>query len=72
MQRVTFHIEMDGVTLTGSLALPSTGRNTVFARQTLSTISLSASQKIMRIYREDNGTKLNWVQFSSSADASGQ
>ncbi|MDB5273195.1 MAG: putative chitinase [Chitinophagaceae bacterium] len=71
-----FHIEMDGVNVTGAISIPATGAWQKWSTVTVNNISLTQGDKKMRI-AFDGGFNLNFVNFSSttaitsSANASG-
>lgn len=45
----TFHVEMDGVDVTGTMTFPNTGSWSTFQAVTKTGISLSSGQKVMRV-----------------------
>jgi hypothetical protein len=55
----TFHVEFDGVDVTGPLTVPNTGNWSVFQTVTKTGVSLSSGQKVMRVVIDgttpDNG-----------------
>jgi hypothetical protein len=56
----TFHVEFDGVDVTGPMTVPNTGNWSVFQTVTKTGVSLSSGQKVMRVVIDgsspDNGT----------------
>lgn len=61
-----FHIEVDGVKVTGTLSFAGTGGWQNWTSITASNVSLPAGKHIMRIVMEQDLFNLNWVKFSSS------
>ena len=51
----TFHVEFDGVNVTGPLTFPATGSWGVFQTVTKTGVSLSAGRKVMRIVVDSDG-----------------
>jgi GH18 family chitinase/chitodextrinase len=60
----SFHVEMNGVNI-GNISVPNTGGWQTWQTVTLSNISLTAGQKVMRIYFDTDGINLNYVNFST-------
>jgi type VI protein secretion system component Hcp len=60
-----FHIEVDGVAQTGSIAVPNTGGWTVFQSIGQGGISLSAGQHVLRIQSDQQYFDLDSIQISS-------
>ena len=58
-----FHIEMDGVDITGPISIPNTGGWQVWETITLNDINLPAGEHIMRIVFDSDYTNLNFVEF---------
>jgi chitinase len=74
----TFHIEMDGVNVTGSMTVPNTGAWQAWTTITVSNIPLTQGQKIMKIVFDSGDFNVNYVSLATStvtainsADASG-
>jgi len=63
------HIEVDGVNVTGSIALPSTGGNQTWANAASRSVPLSAGNHVVKIVLENNGWNLNYVSVTSSNQA---
>jgi hypothetical protein len=51
----TFHVEFDGVDVTGPLTVPNTGGWNTFQAVTKTGVALSAGRKVMRIVMDDDG-----------------
>ena len=58
-----FHIEMDGVDITGPISVPNTGGWQVWETVTLNDISLTAGEHVMHIEFDTDYTNLNYVEF---------
>jgi PKD repeat protein len=76
----TLHVELDGITISGSLTVPNTGGWQIYQTISVTTPSLSSGQHILRIYEETGGFNINYINFvaiaaapvvSSAATASG-
>src|SRR5258707_313972 len=65
----TFHMEVDGNNVTGTLTVPNTGGWQTYTTQTKSGLFLSAGQHVLRWYIDNGGMNLNW--FSVSVPNSG-
>jgi len=59
-----FHIEMDGVDITGPIAVPNTGGWQTWANVTLQNINLTAGQHSMRIVFDSDYMNINYVEFN--------
>ena len=64
----TFHIEMNGVNVTGSMTIPNTGAWQAWTTITKTGVALIAGPQIMRIVMETNGGSgsvgnINWIAF---------
>jgi hypothetical protein len=66
----TFHVDVDGVNVSGTLTIPNTGGWQTWQTVTATTTSLTTGQKIMRVYAEQSDFNLNYVDFASSGNAS--
>jgi hypothetical protein len=67
----TFHVEVDGVNSTGSIAVPDTGAWDAWQTITTSTISISAGPHILRVVLDTLGSGgavggFNWFALSGS------
>jgi alpha-L-fucosidase len=60
----TLHVEVDGVNVTGALAIPSTGGWQTWTTVTRTGVSLSAGQHVMRIAEDSAGFNVNWVSLT--------
>ncbi len=68
----TFHVEIDGVNVTGSIAVPNTGGTQKFATITRSGVALTAGQHLLRIVFEANAAggrvgNFNWFQLTNTS-----
>jgi hypothetical protein len=53
----TFHVEFDGVDVTGPMTFPNTGGWTTFQAVTKTGVTLSAGQKVMRLVIDDTNNR---------------
>ncbi len=58
-----FHIEMDGVDVTGPISVPNTGGWQVWETVTLNDVNLTAGEHVMRIAFDSDYMNLNYVEF---------
>ncbi|GAB2816209.1 hypothetical protein GCM10027043_15740 [Ferruginibacter profundus] len=63
----SFHIEMDGVNITGSIAVPNTGAWQTWATVTVPNINLTAGQKVMRIVLETDNLNIDYINVVLTA-----
>lgn len=63
---MTFHIEMDGQNITGTIAVPKTGGWDTWNTLTLQDIALTAGNKIMRVVMETGNFNLNYFTFTKA------
>jgi|GEM_PF-68999 alpha-glucosidase len=61
------HIELDGVNISGTIAVPNTGGYQTWQTVTVTTPVLTMGKHIMRIYMETGGFNLNYVTFILNA-----
>lgn len=64
----TFHVELDGVNISGTLTVPNTGGWQIWQTVTATTPSLSTGQKILRIFADHGDFNVNYVEFASSGN----
>jgi hypothetical protein len=64
----TFHIEMDGVNVSGTLTVPNTTGWQIWQTVTTTIPSLTTGQKIMRFYADQGDFNLNYVDFASTGN----
>jgi len=62
----TFHLELDGNNISGTITVPNTGAWQTWQSVTVTTSSLSAGQKILRIVMDAGDFNINYVNFSSA------
>ncbi|MBC7486888.1 MAG: PQQ-dependent sugar dehydrogenase [Cytophagaceae bacterium] len=62
------HVEVDGVNVTGTLAIPLTGSFQTWQTVTVSNISLTAGAKVIRIFFEENDINFNYFTFTVSGN----
>ncbi len=68
----SFHIEMDGNNVSGTISVPNTGGWQTWQTVTINNISLGSGQKVMRIYFDTDGINLNYITFSSGVTTTNQ
>lgn len=61
----TFHVEMDGANISGTIAVPNTGGWQAWQSVTISNINLTAGQKVMRVVMDGADFNLNYITFSA-------
>jgi hypothetical protein len=77
-----FHVELDGVNISGNIAVPNTGGWQTWQTVSVLTPALTTGQKVLRIVMDNNDFNINYINFtinnipaapvvSSSASASG-
>lgn len=64
----TFHIELDGVNVSGTMTVPNTTGWQIWQTVTTTTPSLTTGQKIMRIVADQGDFNINYVDFVSSGN----
>jgi endo-1,4-beta-D-glucanase Y len=62
----TMHVEVDGTDVTGSIAVPNTGAYTTFNTVTVTNLSLTAGQKVVRVVLDTGSVNLDWFAFVSA------
>ena len=62
----SFHVELDGVNISGPITVPNTGDWQVFQTVTIPNITLTAGQKIMRIAMDASWFNINYVNFTTT------
>ncbi|HMG81823.1 MAG TPA: carbohydrate-binding protein, partial [Ferruginibacter sp.] len=76
----TLHVELDGVNISGSMAVPNTGNWQVYQTVSVTTPNITSGQHVVRIYEETGGFNINYIAFvalpaapvvSSAATATG-
>ena len=63
----SMHIEMDGVNITGPIAIPNTGGWQTWQTVTVPNVTLTAGKKIMRVVMDTDGFNLNYINATASA-----
>jgi hypothetical protein len=61
----SMHVELDGVNVTGSIAVPNTGGWQVWQTVTVPNISLTSGAKLMKVVFDTDGINLNNVTITS-------
>jgi GH18 family chitinase len=60
----TVHVEVDGATVGGTIAIPNTGNYQTY--QTVSvTVSLTAGQRVLRLVHDTGSANVNWIRFTA-------
>ncbi|HSY77318.1 MAG TPA: sugar-binding protein, partial [Bacteroidia bacterium] len=65
----SLHVEIDGVNISGSIAVPNTTGFQTWQTASVTTPVLAVGKHIMRIYMETGGFNLNYVTFVLNAPA---
>ncbi|MBI3883138.1 MAG: family 16 glycosylhydrolase [Sphingobacteriales bacterium] len=60
----TFHVELDGINISGPLTVPNTGNWQVWQTISVNTPIISAGQKILRIVFDAGDFNINYLNFS--------
>ncbi len=60
----SFHIEIDGNDVTGSISVPNTGSWTAFQEVTIANIPLTAGIKEMRLVAETDGFNIDYINIT--------
>ncbi len=64
----TFHLEVDGVNVTGTMTVPNTGGWQTWTTLTKTGLNLTAGQHILRWVTDAAGGNYNWMSFSTSSN----
>jgi len=64
----TFHVEMDGVNVSGTITVPNTTGWQTWQTVTVTTTSLTTGQKIMRIAADQSDFNINYIDFATSGN----
>jgi hypothetical protein len=67
----SFHVELNGVNISGSIAVPATGDWQVYQTVRVTTPMISAGQKVVRIVMDTDGFNLNDLNFVLSTPGQG-
>ena len=65
----TFHVEVDGYNISGSVAVPNSGGWQVWETVSFTTPTISAGPHVIRFYEETGGYNINYFNFISVAAA---
>ena len=66
----SMHVEMDGTDVTGTVSVPNTGGWQTWQTITVSDVSLTAGQHVMRVYFDGDGINLNYVDWTATGGQS--
>jgi len=64
----TFHVELDGVNISGTITVPNTGAWQTWQTVTVNTSSLSTGQKVLRIVMDSGDFNINKLVFSTGSN----
>jgi GH18 family chitinase len=64
----TVHVEMDGVVIGGTIAVPTTATYQTYSTVT-TTVSLTAGAHVVRLYHDTGSVNVNWISFVSGCAA---
>jgi poly(3-hydroxybutyrate) depolymerase len=62
----TFHVEMNGVNITGPITVPNTNGWQNWSTVTINNLSLTVGQKVMRVVFDSDYINLNYLEFKQS------
>ncbi|MDB5272924.1 MAG: C-terminal target protein, partial [Chitinophagaceae bacterium] len=62
----TFHVELDGTNISGTITVPNTGAWQTWQTVTINNITLTAGQKILKVAMDSGDFNLNYFTFSST------
>jgi hypothetical protein len=65
----TFHMEMDGQNVTGTISVPNTGGWQTWATATVNNVSLTKGQHVMRVHFDTDGFNYNYVNVVAANQA---
>lgn len=65
----TFHVEVDGYNISGSIPVPNSGGWQVWETVSFTTPTISAGQHVIRFYEETGGYNINYINFIAVAAA---
>ncbi len=60
----TYHVEVDGTDVTGTMTVPNTGGWQIFQTLTKTGVSLTAGAHTLRLYVNNGGMNFNWLSVS--------
>jgi len=63
----SMHIEIDGVNITGTIAIPNTGGWQTWQTVTVPNITLTSGTKVMRVVMDTDGFNLNYINTTASS-----
>jgi hypothetical protein len=62
----TYHLEVDGVNVTGTMSVPNTGGWEGWQTFTKTGVTLNAGQRVLRFVVDTGSANFNWMEFSTS------
>lgn len=66
-----FHVELDGVNISGTINVPNTGSWQTYQTVSVTTPGLAAGMKVMRIVIETAGFNINYISFVQAGSSAG-
>jgi len=63
------HVELDGVNISGTVSVPTTGNWQGYQTVSITTPSLTTGRKTLRIVMDTDGFNINYLEFTSQAGA---
>jgi hypothetical protein len=66
----SFHVELDGQNISGTVSVTNTGSYQTYATVTVTTPSLTTGQKTLRIVMETPSFNINYLNFASNTSSS--
>jgi uncharacterized protein YjdB len=70
MDAKSFHVELDGQNISGTIPVTNTGSYQTYATVTVTTPSLTTGQKVLRIVMDATSFNINYLGFASNASSS--
>ncbi len=64
--RKTFHVEMDGVNISGTITVPNTTGWQTWQTVPVTTSSLTTGQKVMRMFADQGDFNINYFEFATA------
>ncbi|MBC7390579.1 MAG: carbohydrate-binding protein [Opitutaceae bacterium] len=65
----SFHIEMNGTNISGSISVPNTGGWQTWQTITIPGLNLTQGNQVMRVYFDTDGINLNYVEFGTAVSS---
>ena len=58
-----FHLELDGVNISGSMTVPATSAWSTYQTITVNNVTITSGNKVLKIVFDDGDVNCNWIQF---------